>query len=149
MSAKEVRQLTKLLAGKQINVITKGMSVAEGIKRIIALVTTPGLINLDSSDIFKLFKRSKVLSLLSAAAKGKYAASLLAKKISAKIKKGQIAHCRKLIFNVTGNEGMTLYDVNEIATPIYNLCHPKADIVFGAMVEKRMRGIEVVVAAGQ
>lgn len=143
----EDHKLAKFLGTKQIKVVTKGLSAEEGVKQIMALATTPGLINLKPSDIFTLFKKSKALSLLSASAKGKNAAGLLAKKIGATIKKGA-GGCRKLIFNVTGNETMTLCDVNQIAESIYDLCHPKARIIFGAKLEKGMKGLEVAVVTG-
>lgn len=148
MSAKEVHELTEFLTGKKIKLLNKGTSAKGGIKRIIALVTTPGLIELKPSDLLSLFKRSKALSIISAAAKGKNAAGLVAKKLSATVKKGEIAHNRKLAFNVTGNKAMTLFNVNEIAESIYTSSHPKADIIFGATIEKKLKGIEVVVVAG-
>jgi len=144
----EVRKVAEFLGTKQIKVVAKGASAEAGTKQIIKLVTTPGLIKLEPNDLFTLFKKSKALSLLSASAKGKNAAGLLVKKIGATIKKGALDGCRKLIFNVTGNKAMTLCDVNEIAESIYNLCHPKAKIIFGAKLDKKMRGLEVAVVTG-
>ena len=46
---------------------------------------------------------------------------------------------KAVLFWIVGGEDMTLYDINEVAEEIYDICDPKAEIVFGAIEEKDYR----------
>lgn len=46
---------------------------------------------------------------------------------------------RGILFNVTGGQDLTLFDVNEAAEIIRKTAHPEANIIFGAVIDESMK----------
>jgi cell division protein FtsZ len=46
---------------------------------------------------------------------------------------------RGILFNITGGQDLTLFDVNEAAEIIRKTAHPEANIIFGAVIDESMK----------
>lgn len=123
----------------------------QGVQGISDLITVPGLINLDFADVkaIMLGAGSAMMGIGIASGEGR-AVKAAEAAISSPLLEETITGARGVIFNVTGRPDMTLYEVNEAADVIYNAVDPEANIIFGAVIDEKLKEeISVtVIAAG-
>ena len=99
----------------------------QGIQGISDLITVPGLINLDFADVKAIM--SKAGSALMAIGHGSgdnRAADAAKAAVSSPLLDIAIDGARGILFNVTGGEDLTLYEVNEAASIINEAADPDA-----------------------
>ncbi len=123
----------------------------QGVQGITDLITTPGLINTDFADIKTVMANagSALMGIGYASGDGR---SLTAARnaISSPMLEASIEGARGIILNVSGGSDLGLLEVNEAAEVIHGVCHPDANIIFGAVIDDDL-GDEVrvtVIAAG-
>ncbi len=123
----------------------------QGVQGITDLITTPGLINTDFADIKTVMANagSALMGIGYASGEGR---SLTAARnaISSPMLEASIEGARGVILNVSGGSDLGLLEVNEAAEIIHGVCHPDANIIFGAVIDDDL-GDEVrvtVIAAG-
>jgi len=123
----------------------------QGVQGITDLITTPGLINTDFADIKTVMANagSALMGIGYASGEGR---SLTAARnaISSPMLEASIEGARGIILNVSGGSDLGLLEVNEAAEVIHGVCHPDANIIFGAVIDDDL-GDEVrvtVIAAG-
>ena len=123
----------------------------QGVQGITDLITTPGLINTDFADIKTVMHNagSALMGIGYASGDGR---SLTAARnaISSPMLEASIEGARGIILNVSGGSDLGLLEVNEAAEIIHGVCHPDANIIFGAVIDDDL-GDEVrvtVIAAG-
>jgi cell division protein FtsZ len=112
----------------------------QGVQGISDLITVPGLINLDFADVktIMLGAGSAMMGIGVGKGEGRAAAAAEAA-ISSPLLEESINGAKGVIFNVTGGEDLTLHEVNDAADIIYNAVDPDANIIFGAVINERMR----------
>jgi len=123
----------------------------QGVQGITDLITTPGLINTDFADIKTVMANagSALMGIGYASGDGR---SMTAARnaISSPMLEASIEGARGVILNVSGGSDLGLLEVNEAAEIIHGVCHPDANIIFGAVIDDDL-GDEVrvtVIAAG-
>ncbi|MEP6960691.1 MAG: cell division protein FtsZ [Acidobacteriota bacterium] len=138
--------------------VTDGFSLADDVLRqavqgISDIITTPGLINRDFSDIRTIMLGMGYAMMGTATAKGENAAVAAAEKaISCPLlEAGGISGARGVLINITGSRTLRLHEVNQACNLIRKACaNEDVEINFGVVVDENM-GDEVkvtVIATG-
>ncbi|HMD02580.1 MAG TPA: cell division protein FtsZ [Candidatus Baltobacteraceae bacterium] len=123
----------------------------QGIQGISDLITQPGLINLDFADIKTIMTDAGSAMMGIGEGTGEHRAADAAQKaIASPLLETTIEGARGVIFNITGGEDLTMFEVNEAAEMISRAVDSEAQIIFGASVDPKL-GSKVrvtVLAAG-
>ena len=111
----------------------------QGIQGISELITVPGLINLDFADVRSIMSEGGAA--LMAVGKGvgeSRAAEAAQEAISSRLLDVTIDGARGILFNITGGNDLSLFEVNEAAEIIRETAHPEANIIFGAVIDEAL-----------
>jgi len=122
----------------------------QAVRGISDLIITPGLINLDFADVRTVMAEMGLALMGAATAQGENRAVEAAQKaISSPLLEDISIHgARGLLINITGGPDLGLHEVNEAATMIQEEAHEDANIIFGAVIDERMKDeIRVTVIA--
>ncbi len=108
----------------------------QGIQGISELITIPGLINLDFADVRSIMSEGGAALMSIGTGRGENRAQQAAEEaIHSKLLDISIDGARGILFNVTGSEDMSLFEVNEAAEIVRRTAHPDANIIFGAVID--------------
>jgi cell division protein FtsZ len=122
----------------------------QAVRGISDLIITPGLINLDFADVRTVMAEMGLALMGAATASGENRAVEAAQKaVSSPLLEDVSIHgARGLLINITGGPDLGLHEVNEAATMIQEEAHEDANIIFGAVIDERMKDeIRVTVIA--
>ncbi len=123
----------------------------QGIQGISELITIPGLINLDFADVRAIMSEGGAALMAVGRGSGDDRAKTAAEQaISSQLLDITIDGARGVLFNVTGGQNMTLFEVNQAAAIIRETAHPDVNMIFGAVIDPNM-GDEIrctVIATG-
>lgn len=112
----------------------------QGVQGISELITVPGLINLDFADVRTIMSEGGAALMAVGNAKGEDAAQLAAEQaISSQLLDITIDGAHGVLFNITGGQELTLYDVNQAAAIIKETAHPDVNLIFGAVIDSEMK----------
>jgi cell division protein FtsZ len=113
----------------------------QGIQGISDLITVPGLINLDFADVKAVMSNAGSALLAIGYGSGESRAADAAKAaVSSPLLDIAIDGARGILFNITGGEDLTLYEVNEAAEIINKAADPDAMIIYGQVIDPRLQG---------
>ena len=121
----------------------------QGIQGISDLITIPGLINLDFADVRTIMidAGSALMSIGQASGENR-AEEAAHKAITNPLLEVDVRGARGVVFNITGGDDLTLFEVNQIADIITGAAHPDANIIFGTTYDQSLTGsIKVTVVA--
>ena len=122
--------------------------LASGVKGISDLITKPGLINLDFADVKSIMKDAGSALLGVGTGTGeKRAQEAVMSAISSPLLDVTIEGARGVLFNITGAPDLTMAEVEEAAQIISEQAGGDANIIFGARIDEKMKGIKVTVVA--
>jgi cell division protein FtsZ len=119
-------------------------------KGIADLILVPGLINLDFADVKTVMSEMGMAMMGMGVASGENRAVEAAQRaISSPLLEDISIHGAKgILLNITGGPDLTLHEINEASTLIQKEIYEEANIIFGAVIDKRMNGkIRVTVIA--
>lgn len=123
----------------------------QGIQGVTEVITVPGLINLDFADVKAIMQEGGAALMAVGRATGENRALEAAQQaISSRLLDVTIDGAHGILFNITGGDSLTLFEVNEAASVIRETAHPDVNLIFGAVIDPAM-GEEVritVVATG-
>lgn len=123
----------------------------QGIQGISELITVPGLINLDFADVQTIMSEGGAALMAVGRATGEDRARKAAEQaISSDLLDITIDGAHGILFNVTGGDNLTLYEVYEAADIIKKTAHPDVNLIFGAVMDPNI-GDEIrltVIATG-
>lgn len=112
----------------------------QGVQGISELITVPGLINLDFADVRTIMSEGGAALMAVGVGKGEGAARMAAEQaISSQLLDITIDGARGILFNVTGGNELTLFDVNDAAEIIKSTAHPDVNLIFGAVIDPTMK----------
>lgn len=124
----------------------------QGVQGISDLITRPGIINVDFADVRSIMQDSGSALMGIGIASGDSRAVQAAKQaINSPLLDISIDGAKGILFNITGNEDLTMIEVNEAANIITENIDPNAKIIFGASSDESTKKGEVkitVVATG-
>ena len=130
--------------------VTADDVLRQAIQGISDLILVPGLINLDFADVKTIMSGMGVAMMGTATAEGNTRAVDAANRAisSPLLEDASVKGARGVIINVTGGPDMSLLEVNEALTIIQESAHEDANIIFGAVVDPKLKGsIKITVIA--
>jgi cell division protein FtsZ len=136
----------KLLAVAQNAGFFESFRVADDILRqavqgISDIITIPGIINRDFADVKAIMAGMGYAVMGTATAKGEHRATDVAQRAIASplLEAGAIDGARGILINITGSSSLKLAEVNEASTIIQSAAHEDANIIFGAVLDEKMK----------
>ena len=113
----------------------------QAVRGISDLIITPGLINLDFADVRTVMAEMGLALMGAASATGENRALEAAQKAisSPLLEDISIQGARGILMNITGGPDLGIYEVNEAATMIQDEAHDDANIIFGAVIDEKMK----------
>jgi cell division protein FtsZ len=111
----------------------------QGIQGISELITVPGLINLDFADVQTIMSMGGAALMAVGRGAGEDRARIAAEEaLASKLLDVTIAGARGILFNVTGGNNLSLYEINHAAAIIRETAHPDVNLIFGAVIDESM-----------
>src|SRR6478609_7906058 len=136
----------KLLAVAQNAGFFESFRIADDILRqavqgISDIITIPGIINRDFADVKTIMAGMGYAVMGTAVAKGERRATDAAQAAisSPLLEAGAIDGARGILINVTGSSSLKLSEVNEASTIIQSAAHEDANIIFGAVLDEKLK----------
>ncbi|RMI20802.1 MAG: cell division protein FtsZ, partial [Calditrichaeota bacterium] len=110
-------------------------------KGISDLITVPGLINLDFADVRTIMSEMGDALMGTGHARGEGKAVQAAQQaISSPLLEGvSIKGARGVLVNITGGGDLSLYEVSEATTIIYEEAGEDANVIFGAVIDENLQ----------
>jgi cell division protein FtsZ len=123
------------------------------VKGISDLITVHGLINLDFADVRTIMNEMGMALMGTGIGVGESRAkdAAYAAISSPLLEDVSIDGARGVLINITGGSDMTLWEVNEASTLVQEAAHEDANIIFGAVIDEKMKPGELrvtVIATG-
>ncbi|KAI4366177.1 hypothetical protein MLD38_022091 [Melastoma candidum] len=121
----------------------------QGVQGISDIITIPGLVNVDFSDVKAVMKDSGTAMLGVGVSSSKNRAEEAAEQATlAPLIGSSIQSATGIVYNITGGKDITLQEVNRVSHVVTSLADPSANIIFGAVVDDRSNGeIHVTIIA--
>ena len=113
----------------------------QAIKCIAELILTTGVVNVDFADVTTIFTQSKSSdALLGIGQSNISAVKAVQQAIQSPLIDKSLKGARGVIFNITGDENLSLHDVNEAAEYIFKLTEDDVNIILGTVINPKMNG---------
>ena len=122
----------------------------QAVRGISDIVTLPGLINVDFSDVKAIMEGKGVALMGTGTASGENRAMEAVQRAisSPLLEEASIQGAKALLVNVTGSADVTLFEISEAMNLIHDSADPEANIIFGAVIDERLTGaIKITVIA--
>ncbi len=111
----------------------------QGIQGISELITVPGLINLDFADVRSVMSGGGTALMAVGTGSGDTRATDAANAaVTSSLLDVTIDGAQAILFNITGGNSLSLFEVNEAAEIIKAKTHPEANIIFGAVIDENL-----------
>lgn len=108
----------------------------QGVQGIAEVINVPGLINVDFADVRSVLRDAGTALMSIGQGQGRNRAQGAAEEaIAGGFLNVPIRGAQRVLFNISGGEDMTLYEVNEVAEYIGTAIDNTADITFGAVID--------------
>ncbi len=108
----------------------------QGVQGIAEVINVPGMVNVDFADVRSVLREAGTALMSIGQGQGRSRAQQAAEEaIAGGFLNVTIRGAKRVLFNISGGEDMTLFEVNEIAERIGQAIDAAADITFGAVVD--------------
>ena len=117
------------------------------VKSISDIITQPGHINVDFADLRSIMKGMGLAMMGAGCAQGHDRARVAAQQAVAShlIENMDIKKARGILLNITGGVSLTLHEINDAASVIYDESNDSAHIILGSVIDPSM-GDKVIVS---
>ena len=114
--------------------------LCNGVQAIAEVITVPGLINLDFADVRSVMKDGGPAWMSIGKSKGGSNRAVDAAKqaLTSPLLDVSIEGSKGVIFNITGDSSLTLYEVNAAADVVRKAVDPDANVIFGVSIDENM-----------
>jgi cell division protein FtsZ len=122
----------------------------QGVQGISDIITIPGIINRDFADVKAIMQGMGYAVMGTASASGSRRAIEAAQRAIASplLEAGAIDGARGILINITGSTSLKLTEVNEASSIIQSAAHEDANIIFGAVLDEKMKdSVKITVIA--
>lgn len=122
----------------------------QAVQGISDLITVPGEINLDFADVRTIMHGMGMALMGTGVSTGEHRAVEAAQRAisSPLLEEASIEGAKGVLINVTGGSDMTLFEVHEAASIIQEAADEEANIIFGTVIDPRMKDeVKVTVIA--
>jgi len=144
-----------------LNFVERGTSLSDAFKiaddilrqavqGISDLITVPGEINLDFADVKTIMHGMGMALMGTGVSSGEHRAVEAAQRAisSPLLEEASIEGAKGVLINITGGADMTLFEVHEAASIIQEAADEEANIIFGTVIDSRMKDeVKVTVIA--
>jgi cell division protein FtsZ len=123
----------------------------QGVQGIAEVINVPGLVNVDFADVRSVLREAGTALMSIGQGQGRNRAQRAAEEaIAGGFLNVPIRGAQRVLFNISGGEDMTLFEVNEVAEQIGSAIHDSADITFGAVIDPSLNDMirVTLIAAG-
>jgi len=128
------RKMTLLEAFKVVDSV-----LGQAVLGISEIITVPGLVNVDFADVKAIMKSAGSALLGIGTGVGENRAQMAARAaISSPLLDLSIEGARGVLFNISGGNDLTMYEVDEAAKIISSAADPDANIIFGAVIREEL-----------
>ncbi|MDD3852594.1 MAG: cell division protein FtsZ [Syntrophomonadaceae bacterium] len=111
----------------------------QGVQGISDLIAVPGVINCDFADVQTVMQNTGSALMGIGTAKGENRAAEAARTaISSPLLETSIEGAKGVLFNISGGNNLTLFEINEAAEIIHQAADPEANIIFGANIDESL-----------
>ncbi|KAH6797590.1 Tubulin/FtsZ family protein [Perilla frutescens var. hirtella] len=113
----------------------------QGVRGISDIITIPGLVNVDFADVRAIMASagSSLMGIGTATGKTRARDAAL-NAIQSPLLDIGIERATGIVWNITGGNDLTLFEVNAAAEVIYDLVDPSANLIFGAVIDPSISG---------
>ncbi|HEX6880742.1 MAG TPA: cell division protein FtsZ [Terriglobales bacterium] len=113
----------------------------QGVQGISDIITIPGIINRDFADVKAIMAGMGYAVMGTANGRGNERTIEAANRAIASplLESGAIDGARGILINITGSSSLKLAEVNEASTIIQSAAHEDANIIFGAVLDEKMK----------
>ena len=113
----------------------------QGVQGISDIITIPGIINRDFADVKAIMAGMGYAVMGTATGRGDTRTIDAANRAIASplLEAGAIDGARGILINITGSSTLKLAEVNEASTIIQSAAHEDANIIFGAVLDEKMK----------
>jgi len=112
----------------------------QGVQGIAEVINVPGMVNVDFADVRSVLREAGTALMSIGQGQGRNRAQLAAEEaVAGGFLNVTIRGAKRVLFNISGGDDMTLYEVNEVAERIGIAIDSTADITFGAVVDPALR----------
>src|SRR3954449_407855 len=113
----------------------------QGVQGISDIITIPGIINRDFADVKAIMAGMGYAVMGTATGRGDRRPMEAATRAIASplLEAGAIDGARGILINITGSSTLKLSEVNEASSIIQNAAHEDANIIFGAVLDEKMK----------
>src|SRR3569832_1003092 len=113
----------------------------QGVQGISDIITIPGIINRDFADVKAIMAGMGYAVMGTSTARGDQRAMEAAQRAIASplLEAGAIDGARGILINITGSSSLKLAEVNEASSIIQGAAHEDANIIFGAVLDEKMK----------
>ena len=122
----------------------------QAVQGISDIITIPGIINRDFADVKTIMAGMGYAVMGTATGQGDRRAMQAAQAAIASplLEAGAIDGARGILINITGSSSLKLAEVNEASTIIQSAAHEDANIIFGAVLDEKMKdSVKITVIA--
>lgn len=122
----------------------------QAVQGISDLITVPGEINLDFADVKTIMHGMGMALMGTGVSQGEHRAVEAAQRAisSPLLEEASIEGAKGVLINITGGDDMTLFEVNEAASIIQEAADEDANIIFGTVIDRKMKDeIKITVIA--
>ncbi|MFH1970980.1 MAG: cell division protein FtsZ [Patescibacteria group bacterium] len=128
------RKMTLLEAFKVVDSV-----LGQAVLGISEIITVPGLVNVDFADVKAIMKSAGSALLGIGTGVGENRAQMAARAaVSSPLLDLSIEGARGVLFNISGGNDLTMYEVDEAAKIISAAADPDANIIFGAVIKEEL-----------
>ncbi|WP_297167456.1 cell division protein FtsZ, partial [Thermogemmatispora sp.] len=112
----------------------------QGVQGIAEVINVPGLVNVDFADVRNVLRGAGSALMSIGEGKGRNRAQQAAQEaIAGGFLNVTIKGAHRVLFNISGGEDLTLFEVNEVAECIRSVVDEAADITFGAVIDPTLQ----------
>jgi cell division protein FtsZ len=112
----------------------------QGVQGIAEVINVPGMVNVDFADVRSVLREAGTALMSIGQGSGPDRAQLAAEEaIAGGFLNVTIRGAKRVLFNISGGEDMTLFEINEVAERIGAAIDDTADIIFGAVVDPSLQ----------
>jgi cell division protein FtsZ len=113
--------------------------LSNGVQAIAQVITVPGMINLDFADVRAIMKDAGPAWMSIGKGSGPNRAIDAAKSaLASPLLDVSVSGAKGVLFNITGGENLSLFEVNQAAEVIKQSVDPDANIIFGVVRDTRL-----------
>ena len=114
--------------------------LCNGVQAIAEVITVPGLINLDFADVRSVMKDAGPawMSIGKSGGGANRAVEAAKQALTSPLLDVSIDGSKGVIFNITGDSSLTLYEVNAAADVVRKAVDPDANVIFGVSIDENM-----------